>query len=80
MDRVCPVCNSLVDMEIKCTRCEGIMTDEGRIADYFDDYSSYLDMNITELIDGAPSNQCVHLFYCPNCDYDRRIGINKIPK
>lgn len=80
MDKVCPLCNALINPEIQCKRCNGIMTDGGRIADYFDDYSSYLEMSITELIDGAPNDQCVHLFYCPNCNYDKRIGINKIPK
>lgn len=80
MDLVCPICNGLAEYEIKCEKCNGNMEDGGRIANYYDNYSSYLDMSITERIDGVPNNQCVHLFYCPGCKNDKRVPIDKINK
>jgi len=48
------------------------------IQDYFDDYSPYLDKDITEMIDGVSENQCVHIFYCPHCGSDRKVAIDKM--
>lgn len=53
------------------------MNDGGIVSDYYDDYSPYLPISITGRIDGYPSSQCVHLFYCTKCGRDKRIAIQK---
>ncbi len=78
MELICPLCNGLQEYDIECKNCNGKMHDRGRIAEYYDDYSSYLDMSITEKIDGVPYDKCVHLFSCANCNDDKRITIDKI--
>lgn len=80
MEQICPLCNGLKQYEVECEKCKEKMTHRGRIADYYDNYSSYLEMSITELIDGVQSNKCVHLFACPCCNHDKRIVIDKILK
>lgn len=80
MEQICPLCNGLKEYEIRCSKCHGKMIDKGRIADYYDNYSSYLEMSITELLDGVPNDKCVHLFVCPYCNNDKRIIIDKILK
>ncbi len=80
MNMICPVCNGLDKKAIKCKKCAKEMIDKGRIAEYYDNYSSYLEMSITEKIDGAPQDKCVHLYACTACNTDRRIPIDKIYK
>ncbi len=75
---ICPICNGFSGYIIKCPDCGSQMEDGGAIQDYFDDYSPYLDKNITQQINGAKHNRCVHLFYCLNCNEDKRITINEI--
>ncbi|MBH0228688.1 hypothetical protein [Halobacillus yeomjeoni] len=52
------------------------MRDQGRVTDYLDDYSPYLDQKWTDLVDGdldsSLTNECVHLFVCEDC------GLNDI--
>jgi hypothetical protein len=47
------------------------MYDQGRVTDFLDDYSPYLDQKYTDLVDGLPmsieTGDCVHLFTCENC-------------
>ncbi|SNS86613.1 hypothetical protein SAMN05446037_102476 [Anaerovirgula multivorans] len=78
MELVCPICNGLVSYVVKCPYCEEIMKAAGAIQDYFDDYSTYLDKDITEMIDGVSENQCLHIFYCPQCGRDKRILVDKM--
>jgi len=80
MELICPLCNGLQKYEIKCQKCGERMNDRGRIAEYYDDYSSYLEMSITEEIDGVSGDKCVHLFSCVNCNNDKRVSIDKICK
>ncbi|SHK15408.1 hypothetical protein [Paramaledivibacter caminithermalis] len=80
MEQICPLCNGLQEYEVECEECKGKMIDKGRMSDYYDNYSSYLDMNITELIDGVQSDKCVHLFSCSDCKNDKRITIDKVIK
>ena len=80
MDLVCPLCNGLVDYEVGCPRCGNSMTDEGAIVNYFDNYSPYLSNDITQLVDGATHDKCVHLFQCKVCNKDKRVTINRVRK
>lgn len=78
MEYLCPLCNSLERVEVRCDACGEIMEDKGPIHEYFDDYSPYLDMHITRKIDGAPHDQCVHLFFCQKCNSLREVSINMV--
>ncbi|NLK97573.1 hypothetical protein [Defluviitalea saccharophila] len=77
MDLVCPLCNGLKNMEVSCMNCGEKMKDGGLVSDYYDNYSPYLPISITGKIDGRPSSECVHLFYCPQCGKDKRIAVEK---
>lgn len=78
MEIICPLCNGLREFQIDCEKCREGMKDRGRIAEYYDNYSSYLDISITELIDGVCNDECVHIFTCKNCNHDKRVSIDKI--
>jgi hypothetical protein len=54
------------------------MDDAGRIQDFFDDYSPYLDNDITGLADGVSNDQCLHIFVCPRCGNDCRVAVNRV--
>lgn len=68
---ICPVCNGYEVKEIICSSCTQQMEDQGKVSDYFDDYSPYMDIDLMKLEDGYPVNyslsQCVHLYKCPHC-------------
>lgn len=78
MDLVCPLCNGIKYISIICPICSSQMKDSGPIVNFLDDYSPYLSSDITQLIDGAPHDQCVHLFSCENCQYDKRIRVDRV--
>ncbi len=78
MEWICPICNGLVSYIVRCPHCHETMTASAAIQDYFDDYSPYLDKEITEMVDGVSSKQCLHIFYCINCKENKRVPINKI--
>lgn len=71
MEKVCPVCNNLERKVCKCEKCSDIMTDKGIIQEYFDDYSANMEINDHDKF-------CVHIYQCSNCNFYRRIKINKI--
>ena len=78
MEMVCPICNGMAAYILKCSVCGQQMENKGPIQDYFDDYSPYLAMDITQRVDGADDHSCVHLFFCSSCGHDKRIVIHKI--
>jgi len=78
MDLACPVCNCMVSCVVSCHICGGIMEDSGVVQDFYDDYSPYLDRSITNKVDGAPWDECMHLFYCSECDSKKRIPIKRV--
>lgn len=78
MEFVCPICNGMAAYLLKCPICGHQMENRGMIQEFFDDYSPYLSMDITQRLDDAPQDQCVHLFYCKNCNHDKRMPINRI--
>lgn len=71
---VCPLCNGLASVSILCPKCQAHLDDHGKITDYLDDYSSYLDIDMTKMVDGdsesLENDQCLHYFYCNHCHYD----------
>ena len=48
------------------------MLDGGALENYYEPYSPYLPENILNQADGVSANECIHLFYCPDCGYDHR--------
>lgn len=78
---VCPLCNGLTTLSLSCPNCQTYLDDQGKISDYFDDYSSYLDIDMTNMIDGAQESleeaQCLHYFYCPDCHYEEIKSVNE---
>lgn len=68
---ICPLCNGIEDYPLVCTNCSSKLEDQGKISDYYDDYSPYMEIEWARLEDGKSVNyekgQCMHLFKCPNC-------------
>lgn len=78
MDMVCPLCNGIQEIIDHCENCGGKMIDQGPIVNYLDDYSPYLSNDITQMVDGAPHDKCMHLYKCENCDHDKRVEIERV--
>ncbi|SER84741.1 hypothetical protein SAMN04487944_11142 [Gracilibacillus ureilyticus] len=78
---ICYLCNGLEKLEAKCPQCHHNMHDAGKVADYYDDYAAYIDIQDAQLIDGVPKSeekhQCVHLGVCSACNYMEEIIINE---
>lgn len=57
------------------------MVDEGKLSDFFDDYSPYMEIELMRLEDGFPTNfkegQCVHLLQCPECGRQETFTIQE---
>ena len=68
---ICPLCNGLLAKSFPCSACGQSLEDTGRIIDYFDDYSAYMEIEDMKKIDGYDSthsqHECAHLFYCSSC-------------
>jgi len=81
LEHGCPVCNGMAGITETCPQCGKIMGDEGMVEDYYGPYSPYDNMDLYEqtgfwiLADRLP---CVHLFSCPACGYDTRIGFPQV--
>ena len=43
------------------------MEDLGKVSDYFDDYSPYMDKEIWQENSVDHEEQCAHLYHCPTC-------------
>ncbi len=79
---MCPLCNGMSSIESQCSSCQGQMVDQGRLLDYFDDYSAYLDIEGMKLFDGIENDQrdhqCPHVFYCSNCQKEDTVLIQEV--
>lgn len=77
---VCPLCNGMSDESYQCSLCKGEMKDKGKMYDYYDDYSPYMEMDWNKLVDGIPDNaekpECVHLLICPYCGNERELTVH----
>ncbi|WP_395940617.1 hypothetical protein [Bacillus sp. HMF5848] len=67
---MCPLCNGFSTLQVTCS-CGQVLEDHGRIIDYFDEYSAYMDIDGMKMVDGFvdtyKENLCAHLFYCSKC-------------
>ncbi len=78
MELLCPLCNGLETKTIVCGQCGANMEDKGAIQEYFDDYSPYLDLDITRRVDGVPGDLCLHIFWCEACGAHKRIAVGMV--
>jgi hypothetical protein len=78
---MCPLCNGIQSVSVTCEICNNAMDEKGRLMDYFDDYSAYLDIDGMKLFDGIENDlhkqQCPHVFYCSNCQVEKTILIEE---
>jgi hypothetical protein len=76
----CPLCNGFREVQKECL-CGSQMVDSGRVMDYYDDYSAYMDIDQLKLEDGYRNsfltNKCPHLFTCPICAKDQVLFIDE---
>jgi hypothetical protein len=79
--RICPLCNGFTASTTNCSSCHGIMEDKGRIIDYFDDYSPYMEIEDMKKLDGYgqtfQGHECAHLLFCPLCNIEKVIFIKE---
>ncbi|WP_459500417.1 hypothetical protein [Bacillus sp. C1] len=68
---MCPLCNALDAHIYSCQTCMNVLQDYGKVVDYIDDYSAYMDQDLLRAVDGLTGENaeqyCVHVFYCGAC-------------
>jgi transcription elongation factor Elf1 len=78
---ICPICNGLREIELICTNCGSSMMESGRLMDFYDDYSPYMEIDLMKLEDGYPDtnsgHKCPHLYQCPSCNKDEIVFIKE---
>ncbi|GEN47082.1 hypothetical protein [Alkalibacillus haloalkaliphilus] len=78
---LCPLCNGLEQHSLTCSKCDSQIDDQGKMTDYFDDYSAYMDIASMKLLDGdresKANHQCLHYFYCKECNAEEVKAINE---
>lgn len=72
MEKVCPLCNGLIQVDRKCPYCGNVLIDGGIIQNYYGPYSPYV-AQVTA-INGDERHNCIHLLYCAGCHYDIRAA------
>jgi len=78
MEYGCPLCNGFVEAEEYCLWCGHLMTDTGKMENYYGPYSPYDNMDQYEppyCWGSADTESCVHFFSCPVCGSDKKIGV-----
>lgn len=68
----CPICNGLATLKTSCPICQEIVEDQGRVSDFFSDYSPYQAIDLCKRSDGYIDQKihtCPHQIYCPHCGY-----------
>ncbi|WP_147533100.1 hypothetical protein [Bacillus marasmi] len=78
---ICPNCNGLYQVMFQCPSCGVEMEDNGKIMDFYDDYSPYMEVDDLKLEDGYPNTlskqQCPHLMSCVNCGRNEVVFIQE---
>ncbi|WP_456276061.1 hypothetical protein [Bacillus sp. AK128] len=78
---ICPLCNGFKVSETTCQHCKNVMEDKGRVMDYFDDYSPYMEIDGMKKLDGFEQTyiqqQCPHYLYCNHCHTEQLIFIQE---
>lgn len=78
---MCPLCNGFEAYESRCESCGSMMMDGGKLTDYLDNYSAYLDIDMLKLVDGdltsLNENVCIHIFTCQGCQQDMILPVKE---
>ncbi|NLP49983.1 hypothetical protein [Bacillus sp. RO1] len=78
---ICPLCNGLEDYQGNCASCGSMVVDMGKVTDYLDDYSAYMEINLLKMVDGdinsLENHVCLHLFHCPVCQKEQVNSIQE---
>ncbi|TXC89746.1 hypothetical protein FS935_15380 [Metabacillus litoralis] len=78
---LCPLCNGFETKSFQCPNCQSLMEDQGKVIDYFDDYSAYMDIDVMKLFDGyeksLENHECIHYFYCLGCQHQETKSIGE---
>ncbi|MFE7061530.1 hypothetical protein ACFVAD_05125 [Sutcliffiella sp. NPDC057660] len=78
---MCPLCNGFKEFESQCSSCGGMMMDGGKVTDFLDDYSAYMDIDVLKLVDGdltsLTENVCIHVISCTSCQQDLILAVNE---
>ena len=68
---ICAICNGFEQLMVNCPSCGESLDDNGRIMDFYDDYSAYMEIDHLKLEDGYSDSlskeKCPHLVSCPKC-------------
>ncbi|MDD3839164.1 MAG: hypothetical protein PHP06_01135 [Clostridia bacterium] len=75
MEKICPICNGLYELEEYCPKCGNKMKTAGAIQDFYGPYSPYMGK---EFYQDLPDYRCIHLIHCSNCGYDKRIEVSMV--
>ncbi|MBY0123103.1 hypothetical protein [Bacillus sp. S/N-304-OC-R1] len=71
---VCPICNGFEEINENCSACGGSIYDQGRIMDYYDDYSAYMPIDLMKMENGYGADyankECPHLLKCSVCGHN----------
>lgn len=78
---ICPVCNGLREVYLICTNCGDHMIESGRLMDFYDNYSPYMEIDLMKMEDGyletKSGHQCPHVYRCPICHKEEVIFIKE---
>lgn len=69
---VCPVCNGFKTLISLCPNCGQSLDDQGRLFDFFSDYSPYRpidDLKKTDHLPDLANHLCPHQVICSSCNY-----------
>lgn len=70
MSYMCPVCNGLIHIDVRCPVCNHYAVDIGKCSDYYDPYSPYRPIDDLKRSNGLADLEhhlCIHLYECPSC-------------
>ncbi len=71
MDKICPLCNSILEKNLYCDHCGGVMYDKGRIQEFLDDYSLNMPIENKEGI-------CTHIYQCYSCGKIKKVNFKEV--
>ncbi|CAG9622574.1 hypothetical protein [Sutcliffiella rhizosphaerae] len=78
---ICPLCNGLEEYVATCDFCGKQLIDQGRVTDFLDNYSAYMDINLLKQVDGelesVKNHTCIHLVLCTGCQAEHIISVKE---
>ncbi|WP_289136913.1 hypothetical protein [uncultured Brevibacillus sp.] len=80
MKHFCPVCNGLAALANDCPRCGQLLSDAGKLYDFYGAYSPYREIDDAKLDNGyldRQNHQCLHTGWCPKCQKEHTIIVQE---